>query len=146
MVALQEFEMGRQTPDTGHALRLRARSGLFLSVAIVVWLSIMIIPCTVLAAGDLGSEPPATEAAPPDCHGMHLEDHAASATDCCCDPLTVTGAETQKPQRAELVAASPLIDLLVVAPLVSVAPDRAHPRPPIDIGPPVYLATKRFRI
>ena len=82
----------------------------------------------------------------PDCHGAHVEVSAEKTSECCCDPLTITGGEGPKTQRADLVAAAPLNTPLTLTPLATSAPVRAQPPPPIDLGPPVYLATQRFRI
>lgn len=127
-------------------MRLRARPGLLLNIALVAWFGIMVMPCSVLASDAISLDTPAVEAVSPDCHGVHAETEANSTAECCCDPLTITGGEGPKTQRAELVAASPLAFPIALVPLTAVVLDRAHPPPSIDIGPPVYLTTQRFRI
>ena len=133
-------------PQTGHAMKLRARPGLLLNVAVVAWLSIMAMPCSVLASDSVSIEASAVAAVSPDCHGVHAESNVSSAVECCCDPLTITGGEGPKTQRADLVATAPLSLPMVLDPLTAPDLDRTHPPPPIDPGPPVYLATQRFRI
>ena len=126
-------------------MKLRTRPGLLLKVAVVAWLGIMVMPCTVLAAGPIDAEPAVAEAPQPDCHGAHTE--ADSATpNCCCDPLSITGGEAPKTQRADLVAATPLAHTLMLTLSIVTATDSAHPPPQADAGPPVYLTTQRFRI
>ena len=133
-------------PKTGHAMRLSARPGLLLNVALVAWLGIMVMPCSVLAMDSVGPEAAAEATIAPDCHGAHVDAAPEITAECCCDPLTITGGEGPKTQRADLVAAGPLTVPLALKPLTSVALDRAQPPPPIDHGPPVYLTTQRFRI
>lgn len=133
-------------PQSGHAMKLRARPGLLLNVALVAWLGIMVMPCSVLAMDPVGLEAAAEVTVAPDCHGTHIEPATDKTAECCCDPLTITGGEGPKTQRADLVAAAPLNAPLALTPLATLAPDRAQPPPPIDHSPPVYLATQRFRI
>lgn len=133
-------------PQTGHAMRLRARPGLLLNVALIAWLGIMVMPCSVLAMDPVEPEHAAAAHVVPDCHGVHASAAAEKSPDCCCDPLTITGGEGPKAQRADLVAAAPLSTPPAPAPLTAMLPDRAQPPPRIDHGPPVYFATRRFRI
>lgn len=126
-------------------MKLRTRPGLLLKVAVVAWLSIMVMPCTVLAAGPFDAEPAVAEALQPDCHGAHAETDSATPN-CCCDPLSITGGEAPKTQRADLVAATPLARTLMLTLSIVTATDTAPPPPQADAGPPVYLATQRFRI
>lgn len=132
--------------QTGHAMRLRARTGLLLNVALVAWLGIMVMPCSVLAMDSVDPEPAAATNVAPDCHGLHAAAAAEKSPECCCDPLTITGSESPKAQRADLVAAAPASIPPAPAPLTTVLPGRAQPPPRIDYGPRVYLATQRFRI
>ena len=126
-------------------MTLRTRSGLLLKVAVVAWLSIMVMPCAVLAASPFETEPTVAEALQQDCHGTHAD--ADSVTpDCCCDPLSITGGEAPKTQRADLVAATPLAHTLKLSLSLVTASDNVHPPPMADAGPPVYLSTQRFRI
>jgi len=132
-------------PRRDQTTKLRTRQGLLLKAAVVAWLSIMVMPCTVLAAGPFGAEPAVAEASQQNCHGTHAD--ADSATpDCCCDPLSITGGEGPKTQRADLVAATPLPHTLMLTFSLATASDNVHPPPLADAGPPVYLSTQRFRI
>jgi len=132
-------------PKPDHTKKLRTRPGLLMKVAVVAWLSIMVMPCTVLAAGPFGAEPAVVEASQPDCHGTHAE--ADSATpNCCCDPLSITGGEAPKSQRVDLVAATPLAHTLMLTLSIVTAIDNARPPSHADSGPPVYFSTQRFRI
>lgn len=133
-------------PQSGHAMTLRARPGLLLNVALVAWFGIMVMPCSVLASDAISLDASATATVSPDCHGVHAEVEANTTVECCCDALTITGGEGPKTQRAELVAAPPLAIPAAPVPLTAVVIDRAHPPPPMGFGPPVYLATQRFRI
>lgn len=126
-------------------MTLRTRPGLLPKVAVVVWLSIMVMPCTILAASPFDAEPTIAEASQQDCHGTHAD--ADSATpDCCCDPLSITGGEAPKSQRVDMVAATPLAHTLMLTMSLVTACNNAHPPPLADTGPPVYLSTQRFRI
>lgn len=142
----QATHVGRSMPHSRDSIRLRARPGLLLNVALVAWFGIMVMPCSVLASDAISLEASADAAVSPDCHGVHAEAEANGTAECCCDPLTIAGGEGPKTQRAELVAAPPLAVPVALAPLAAVVLRRAHPPPPIDVGPPVYLATQRFRI
>ncbi len=127
-------------------MKLRARPGLLLNVALVAWLGVMVMPCAVLASDGVSADVAEAAAVAPDCHGIHVDAAPESTAECCCDPLTITGGEGPKTQRADLVAAAPLTTPQAVGPLVAVAFKRADPPPSIDVGPPVYVATQRFRI
>ncbi len=132
-------------PGPDHTTSLRTHRGALLNVAILAWLSIMVMPCTVLAASPIDAELPVAEASQPDCHGTHAE--ADSTTpNCCCDPLSITGGEAPKSQRVDLVAATPLAHTLMLNLSIVTAIDNARPPSHVDSGPPVYFATQRFRI
>ena len=126
-------------PGSGHSRLCRSRPGVLLNVALVAWLSVAAMPCTIFVndADELSVQV--------DCHGVH---DGAPATDpeWCCDPLAVTGGEGPKPQRADLIAALVSVPLL----LPTVEPDGStewvRPTAHSDTGPPVYLATRRLRI
>jgi hypothetical protein len=138
--------LGSLMPATDYTSNRRGRQRLLLNVAVVAWLSIMVMPCSVLAAGSVEAESPSVESVQPDCHGMHAESKTTANAECCCDALTVTGGEGPKTPRAELVAAAALAVSLTPTPLAASAFERVHPPPLTSIGPPVYLATQRFRI
>ena len=126
-------------------MTLRTRPGLLLKVAVVTWLSIMVMPCTILAASPFDAEPTIAEASQQDCHGTHADVDSATP-DCCCDPLSITGGEAPKTQRADLVVATPPAHTLMLTLSLVAASDNVHPPPLADAGPPVYLSTQRFRI
>jgi hypothetical protein len=132
-------------PKPDHTTKLRTRTGLLLKVAVVAWLSIMVMPCTILAASPLDTEPTVAEASQQDCHGMHADADFATP-DCCCDPLSITSGEAPKSQRVDLVAATPLAHAPMLTLSLVTTTDNAHPPPQVDAGPPVYLTTQRFRI
>lgn len=117
-----------------------------LNLAVVAWLSIMVMPCSVLAAGNIQADPPAAQSVQPDCHGLHAESKTRASAECCCDALAITGGEGLKTPRAESVAVVPLAVSLVPTPRAASAFKRIPPSPANSIGPPVYLATQRFRI
>ncbi len=133
-------------PVCGHKTTWKARSRLLLNVAFVAWLSTAITTCPVLSSGAIASEHPAAEIHQTDCHGVHLEDVANSATDCRCDAIAAAATKSKKTQRADWVAATPSIPLSVTLPFAPVVQNHAAPRAPFDTGPAVYLATQRFRI
>lgn len=125
----------------------RGRLQLLLSVAVVAWLSMVVMPCAVLAAdGAINSESPLVEVTKPDCHGIEASSSPSETTSCCCDPLTISNGEAPKTQRADLVAAAPSIELVPLVAVSSVASARTYPPPMRTAGPPVYLVTQRFRI
>lgn len=126
--------------------RRKALSWPFLNVALVAWLSIAAIPCSVLSPGAIASEHQAAETHPTDCHGMHVEVGANNGTDCCCHPVTSTAPEPQKTQRADWVAVTSSIPPPTTPSFAPVEQDNADLRPPLVTAPPVYLATQRIRI
>jgi hypothetical protein len=65
--------LGSLMPATDYTSNRRGRQRLLLNVAVVAWLSIMVMPCSVLAAGSVEAESPSVESVQPDCHGMHAE-------------------------------------------------------------------------
>ena len=138
-------DVGILMPGPNHTMMLRTRPGLLLKVAVVAWLSIMAMPCTVLAASPTYVDLPVAETSQPDCHGTHA-DAESTASNCCCDLLSVTGGEAPKNQRVDLVAVSPLAHSLVPTFSFATVIFRAHPPPQADAEPPVYLTTQRFRI
>jgi len=133
-------------PALGQTIRQRHSSRLLLNVAVVAWLSMVVMPCAVLAAGPIAEEAVVPEVAAPDCHGAQSESTSNASSNCCCDPLTVSSGEAPKTQRAELSAAINMDDPLPLTLTLSVVIDRAKPPPPTRVGPPVYLVTQRFRI
>lgn len=130
-------------PD--HTTRLRTRPEMLLNVAILAWLSIMVMPCAALAASPIDAEVLVAESSQPICHGTHA-DAESTLPNCCCDPLSITGGETPKIQRVDLVAVPPLTHSFVSTFELATVFFSAHPPPPTDPGPPVYLTTQRFRI
>lgn len=133
-------------PAYGQTIRQRYSSRLLLNVAVVAWLSMVVMPCAVLAAGPVSAEAVVSEAVAPDCHGAQSESTSNASSSCCCDPLTVSSGEAPKTQRAELAAAITMDDPLLLTLALSAVIDRAQPPPPTDVGPPIYLVTQRFRI
>lgn len=131
-------------PEPNHNMTRPTRPGLLLNVAIVVCLSIVIMPCTVFAA-----ESPATAEYPatvqPDCHGVHDVGDSV-VLECCCDPLALTGGEAPKTQRVCLVAIVPADPLPMPAAVHFASVEQAHPPPRSASRQPVYLRTQRLRI
>ena len=132
-------------PGSGHNSSRKARPALLQNVAVVVWLSLAIVPCALQAATPSDTGAVLAGQTQPDCHGNHNEVQPAAA-DCCCDPLAVPGGEGPKTQRADLLA--------LTAPPPNFQPVVFTTRqeqwlrlfPVDDDGPPIYLATQRFRI
>ena len=132
-------------PGLDRNMTRKTRPGLLLNVAVVAWLSIMIMPCAVFAIGSPIDVTGPSAAVQVDCHGAH-EVAETSEPECCCDPLAITGGEAPKSQRADVVVAA----LAAVPPIFTVAhitsSERVHPPPQSDSHQPVYLATQRLRI
>lgn len=123
----------------------KTRPGLLHNIAVVAWLSIMIIPCTVFAIGSPIEATETSAAVLVDCHGAHEVDKP-SESECCCDPLAIAGSEAPKTQRVDVLA----IVLATLPPMPTVAhftsSERVHPPPQSDARQPVYLTTLRLRI
>ena len=136
--------VGKQMPEPDYKTTRNKRPGLLLNVTVIAWLSIMTMPCAALAAGlPAAAESPA--AVQVDCHGAH-EVVESTESECCCDPLAVTGGEALKSQRADLVTA-----ILAGSPPMPTeahltSPERVHPPPQSGSRHPVYLTTQRLRI
>jgi len=137
---------GSSMLQTGHAIRLRARQGLLLNVALAAWLGIMLMPCSVLATETVAPEAGGAATLAPDCHGAHSEATTEKTLGCDCDLLSVTVGEGPKTQRADLTAAATPTAPLAPASLTAVSADRVQPPPSNHPSPPVYLATQRLRI
>ena len=132
-------------PGPDRNTTLKTRPGLFLNVAVVAWLSIMVMPCTAFA---IGSQIEATQTSPVakvDCHGAHVVAES-SGPECCCDPLAITGGEALKSQRVDVVAAVLTAPPLMLSLERITSGERVHPPPQSDSRRPVYLTTQRFRI
>ena len=132
-------------PGSGHNPSRKARPALLLNVAVLVWLSIALVPCTLLASTPTDIEAGPAGQTQPDCHGNH-NDAQPTATDCCCDSLAVSGGEGPKTQRVDLLAlTAPPPNF---QPVIITTGHVKWLRPLIedDDGPPIYLATQRFRI
>ena len=128
-------------PGPDHTAKRTYRPGLLLQVAVAAWMSIMVMPCAVLAA-DASS---LMEATPVDCHGAHVDGHSADA-ECCCDPLAITGGEAPKSQRVNFVVA--LLPVPSYLPVMALwhSVDQLHPPPQSETRTLVYLSTQRLRI
>ena len=137
--------VGKAMPGSGHNSSRKARPALLLNVAVVVWLSLAIVPCALQAATPSDTEAAQALQTQPDCHGNHIEAQS-SVVDCCCHAPAVSGGEVPKTQRVDFVA--------LTAPEPSIQPVVFTTRqeqwlrlPPVDDdGPPLYLATQRLRI
>ena len=139
--------VGKQMTRLDRNMTRNTRSGLLLNVAVVAWLGIMVMPCTVFAIGSPIEITETSAGVQVDCHSAH--DHEAaeiSEPECCCDLLAITGGEAPKSQRVDVVAAV----LAAPPPIPTVAhitsSERVHPPPQSDSHQPVYLTTQRFRI
>lgn len=111
----------------------------------VAWLSIVVMPCVVVAASPSALAAASTQQIHVDCHGAHADVQSGNA-DCSCVSIAVASKEGPKTQRVDFVAftASPLADIAIALVLPHVQWER--PLPIDDDGPPVYLATQRLRI
>lgn len=137
--------VGKQMPGPDRNLTGKTRPGLLLNVAVVAWLSIMVMPCAVFAIGSPIEVTEAPVAVQVDCHGTH-EVAGTSEPECCFDSLAITGGEVPKSQRVDVVAAV----LAAPLPMPTVAhftsSERIRPPPQSDAHQPVYLTTQRLRI
>lgn len=139
------MNVGNQMLGLNRNMTRKTRSGLLLNVAVIAWLSMMVMPCAAIAIGSPIDVTGTSVAIQVDCHGAH-EVAGTSEPECCCDPLAITGGEAPKSQRVDVVVAvlADLPRMLTVAHITS--SERVHPPPQSDSHQPVYLTTQRIRI
>lgn len=132
-------------PGLDRNMTHKTRPGLLLNVAVVAWLSIMIMPCTVFAIGSPLDVTETSAVIQVDCHGAQ-EAAGTSESECCCDPLAITGGEAPKSQRVDVAA----VVLVTLPPIPTVAyfilSERVHPARQTYSHQHVYVTTQRFRI
>lgn len=137
--------MPRMTAKQADFRVREARPRLLLSGAIVVWLSLVLTPCTAFAGQRLADQFPTAQAAPTHCQGEH-QAAGPEASECCCERLVITNGETPKVQKVTvfLAISVPCVPLPEISNLRSAGPQ--HGPPPMDGSPPIYLSTQRLRI
>lgn len=123
------------------------RAASLLSVAVLAWLGIIAVPCTLLASVAAVETSSEVEESQGDCHGGHPS--AATASDeCCCEILGVASGEAAKTQKvsAVVVIASSSLRSDFHSVLATGKVEMQHGPPTSELSPPVYLSTQRLRI
>ncbi len=120
-------------------------SASLLSVAVLAWLGVFVMPCTVFASVTSIDTSAEIGESHGNCHGSHPS--AATASDeCCCDLPGISSGEAPKAEKVSAVVAIPNVRTDFQSLLAPGKVDMQHGPPPIEYSPPVYLSTQRLRI
>ena len=130
----------------GAAAKTRnGRSTSLLSVAVLAWIGVLAVPCTVFASAVAVGDSVEIEKRHGDCHGSRPSTTTAS-DECCCDPPGITAGETPKTEKASAVVAISVARSEFQFLLAPAKVRMLYGLPPNEFPPPVYLLTQRLRI
>ena len=120
-------------------------SASLLSVAILAWLGVLVMPCTMFASVAIVDTSAEVGRSHDNCHES-LPSAATVSDECFCDYPGIISGEAPKAEKVPAVVAIASVRTDFEPFLAPGKVDMRHGPPPIELSLPVYLSTQRLRI